>query len=340
MDAVQQQLKLLKDYGDLLKVLYIQSEISKQCVLCTDVRNLFKSFTIAGTFQEGIEMFQKSFFDIILVDIGLGHSEGVSVVEKIKTIAPKKNIIVIASRAHTPVLLDLINLDINGYILANGSTEKSLEILNRVCMKTHDMKMIYKLNDELLGVTHTSSVVVHNEENNCDNFIEFESEGESVIYSEPQESLTPHQLIDHYPEDYIEILGEKLSDILESFDHYVNSFVLSPSHENALRLSDAFDSLLTNMASVNEFTNLRDTIETLSVVIKNLDTTKEYRDYYDMFLGISRELHRWRDHIFDKKDVESIYFLDKSIATDCATLMQLLQQHPESDDTVEALEFF
>jgi len=104
-------------------VLCIEDEMGIRKRLVNTLKYYFKDVYEAKSAQEGFEMYWDFKPDIVLSDIEMPGENGVEVVRKIRQKDLETIIIMVTAYSNEEYLLDLINLNVNQYILKPVNTE-------------------------------------------------------------------------------------------------------------------------------------------------------------------------------------------------------------------------
>lgn len=111
------EIKRLKELGGELSVLYMEDESMIRQQMEDILKNLFKSVTTAVNGQEGVELFMKGRYDIVITDIQMPLKNGLEAAREIKAISPDTPIVVTTAYSDSNLFLTSIELGIDRYIL-------------------------------------------------------------------------------------------------------------------------------------------------------------------------------------------------------------------------------
>ena len=110
-------ISLLKSVTKGITLLYVEDEDELRYAVERYLKKIFDHVSIASNGQEGLELYQKEQYDIIITDIQMPYMNGLEMAKKIKKINPEQEIIIISAYSETAYFLDAIRLGINGYII-------------------------------------------------------------------------------------------------------------------------------------------------------------------------------------------------------------------------------
>jgi signal transduction histidine kinase len=117
----------------------------------------FKDVDIANSGEEAIEMFKIGKYDIIYTDLNMPEINGVELIRTIKKIDEEQKFIVISASNESDKLIDLLSLNISGFILKPFNLKNfvsiSMEQISILLQFRLMQKETTQLNDKLLQVT-------------------------------------------------------------------------------------------------------------------------------------------------------------------------------------------
>lgn len=123
------EIKKLKEFGSNLNVLYMEDEKEIRQQLEEILKNFFKSVTVAQNGKEGLELFTKHDFDLVITDIQMPQKTGLEAAKEIKAIKPHTPIIVTTAYSDVSFFITSIELGIDRYILKPLSMPNLFEAL-------------------------------------------------------------------------------------------------------------------------------------------------------------------------------------------------------------------
>jgi PAS domain S-box-containing protein len=150
----------LAQYGRDMRVLYVEDdtlirENNKELLL-----SFFPFVQTAVNGREGLEVYEKSSFDLVVSDILMPEMNGIQMIEKIKSINPHQSIIVTSACEESNYLLELINLGIGRFILKPIKTEQMIDVLLNVAENIFNTKKVEEYNHNIhRDLIHQSSLL-------------------------------------------------------------------------------------------------------------------------------------------------------------------------------------
>lgn len=136
-------------YAQGMSVLYVEDEAlirdNNKVILDT----IFSEVQIASNGAEGLKLYEKKSFDIVITDIIMSEMNGVIMVRKIKELNPKQPIIITSASEESTHLLELINLGVAQFLLKPIQTEHIVSILNEVVTNIYNQRKVDELTAHL-----------------------------------------------------------------------------------------------------------------------------------------------------------------------------------------------
>ncbi len=140
-----------------LTLLYIEDDDNIREKYYQSLKLLFKTIYQAVNYKEAIEIYEKKLPDILLVDINLGELSGIDIVKKIRETNIDIPIVFLTAHHDNKYLLEVANLQIDGYIvkpldiekLQNAMTNCLKKIKSISCISL-DTNLTYNLNSNEL----------------------------------------------------------------------------------------------------------------------------------------------------------------------------------------------
>ena len=104
---------LLKEFT----VLYVEDEKEVNDSISTYLKKIFKQVISAEDGEEGLELYKKNNFDIVITDINMPKLNGLKMSKKIKELNPTQEIIIISAYTEIDYFVESIKIGISTYIL-------------------------------------------------------------------------------------------------------------------------------------------------------------------------------------------------------------------------------
>jgi len=133
---------LLKQLNDL-NLLYVEDDTSIRKKYCVSLDLLFNQVYEAIDYKSAINMYTELKPDIILVDINLGELSGIDIVKEIRKDDINIPIVFLTAHYDNKYLLEVANLQIDGYIVKPLDIEKLHNVMTNCLNKLKTKSMIY-----------------------------------------------------------------------------------------------------------------------------------------------------------------------------------------------------
>ncbi len=213
------------------KLLLIDDEEGIRKVFSISLKSDGYDVATAASGQQGIDLFQKEFFPIVLTDIKMPGMDGIEVLRRIKEINPEVEVIVITGHGDMESAIQSLQLGASDFLTKPVSnqllsialkraeerlkTKKTLnnyanDLWNMVKEKTEEIKRRYEFEDKLVQRSIDGIVATDKEEN----IIIFNSAAEEMFGYTANEAKSAMNAGDFYPEG----ISQKISDIFAGKD--------------------------------------------------------------------------------------------------------------------------
>ena len=119
--------------NDILKqvrLLYIEDDESIRTILSRGIKRRVKELEVAVDGKDGLEKFKEFKPDIVITDIKMPVMNGLDMIRYIKQINPETPTIITTAHQEPELLLDAVELQVDGYIvkpIAKKELKKRLE---------------------------------------------------------------------------------------------------------------------------------------------------------------------------------------------------------------------
>jgi len=234
------------------KLLLIDDEEGIRKVFSISLKSDGYDVATAASGQQGIDLFQKEFFPIVLTDIQMPGMDGIEVLRRVKEINPEVEVIVITGHGDMASAIqslhfgasDFLTKPVSGQLLSIAlkraeerlKTKKTLnkyanDLWNMVREKTEEIKRRYEFEDKLVQRSIDGIVATDKEEN----IIIFNPAAEEMFGYTVDEVKSTMNAGDLYPEG----ITQKISDIFAGKDQKTSdifvgdeAFVIAKSGES------------------------------------------------------------------------------------------------------------
>lgn len=124
-----------RDYFQEFKILFVEDEELARNQLTKILQKLFKNVSVASNGKEGLEIFEKEDFDLIISDINMPIMNGLEMVENIRKVNEDIPVIFTTARTESENILKAVDLNVNHYIIKPIDTDNLLIKLSDICEK-------------------------------------------------------------------------------------------------------------------------------------------------------------------------------------------------------------
>lgn len=132
-----------------LNLLYIEDDQKTSTTTAEVLKPFFNSITLAYDGEQGLELFKKEPFDIILTEIIMPRIDGADLCRKIREINPLQEIIVISKFEEIDFFREFIKIGINKFIVKPVELETLLESFISTAININNAKKVALLTQEL-----------------------------------------------------------------------------------------------------------------------------------------------------------------------------------------------
>ncbi|MDO9305346.1 MAG: response regulator [Sulfuricurvum sp.] len=137
------------EHAQGMSVLYVEDEALIREHNKVFFESIFSDVQTASNGAEGLKLYEKKVFDIVITDIIMPEMNGVIMVRKIKELNPKQPIIITSASEESAHLLELINLGVAQFLLKPIKTEQIILILNEVVTNIYNQRKVDELTVQL-----------------------------------------------------------------------------------------------------------------------------------------------------------------------------------------------
>mgnify|MGYP000556528768 CR=1 FL=1 len=154
------KLRELQELSKDIRLLYVEDEDALREIMITYLSKFFTSIDSAKDGEEGLELYNKNQYDIIITDILMPNMNGIEMATAIKNINENQNIVIISAYSDTKDFIESIKLGIDGYVLKPIDFEQLNSMLFKIVEKIHKYKenIEYQKNLEQLVYKKTQDI--------------------------------------------------------------------------------------------------------------------------------------------------------------------------------------
>jgi YesN/AraC family two-component response regulator len=128
------------EYSKDLNILYVEDNIEASLFTLEMLKRFCNNVTVAEDGKEGLKLFKKENFDIVLTDINMPHMSGLEMVAKIKKIDTTVAIIALSAHNETKYLDSSKNLNVDKYLFKPLKLNQFVETLIQIVEKIQKQK--------------------------------------------------------------------------------------------------------------------------------------------------------------------------------------------------------
>ena len=162
-------IKNLIDISKELSILYVEDDVPIQKNMTIYLSKIFKKVVIASDGEEGLDLYKRESFDIVLTDLSMPKMNGIEMIEAIKKENEEQLILITTAHTESEYILRAIKDGIDGYILKPfNMTQLNYELFK--CAQ----KMMMKKENELYKL-HLLEVVA-DKTDELENLIKYHNE--------------------------------------------------------------------------------------------------------------------------------------------------------------------
>ncbi len=121
--------------SEYIKVMYVESDLIAQEHTLGFLKKIFNNLIIANDGEKGLKKFQDNEIDMVITAIDIPKLNGIEMLKKIKEQNQNCYTIVLSQHNEADILLQSIQLNVDGYILKPLDFEQLLDVLEKVVGK-------------------------------------------------------------------------------------------------------------------------------------------------------------------------------------------------------------
>lgn len=142
----KEKVTTLTKYGHDLKILYVEDEPQIRENIEMLLSSIFSFVQTAVNGKEGLALYEKDSFDLVISDILMPEMNGIKMLEKIKSINPNQSVIVTSACEESNYLLELINLNIGHFVLKPMKADQMISVLYSVVDSIFNARKVAEFN--------------------------------------------------------------------------------------------------------------------------------------------------------------------------------------------------
>jgi len=125
--------KTLQNIAADIRLLYVEDDVEVRKNIHETLSFFFKKIDVATNGEDGLALYKKSKYDLVLSDIHMPRMNGIEMARNIKKIDSEQVIMIISAHDDADHLIQLINLGVHSFILKPVEIEKLIETLIPIC---------------------------------------------------------------------------------------------------------------------------------------------------------------------------------------------------------------
>lgn len=102
--------------GRLLNLLYVEDDKTLSAAMLKTLEEFFNSVSVAYDGEEGLELYKKENFDIVLTDIMMPKMDGREMSRSIREVNPNQSIVVLSANEESTHLMELIEIGVHKFV--------------------------------------------------------------------------------------------------------------------------------------------------------------------------------------------------------------------------------
>lgn len=143
------ELQRLKQYCQLLSVLYVEDENELNASVVRYLSKFFGHVETAYDGEEGLAHYNAGTFDIVMTDINMPKMNGIELAKKIKAIHQEQEIIIVSAYTETDYFMEAIHMGISSYIIKPIDYEQMNHVLYKLATAINMRKENRRLHENL-----------------------------------------------------------------------------------------------------------------------------------------------------------------------------------------------
>ncbi|NOR57635.1 MAG: response regulator [Sulfurimonas sp.] len=342
--------KELVKYTKKLTVLYVEDDKQLQEDTLFLLEPFFKEISTASDGAEGLETYNKKFFDLVITDISMPVMNGIEMLSHIKEINSEQKVIAISAHNESDILIDLIKAGVSSFILKPIIQNELIDILYPVCRDAYtqvlNIELAHELNEKNDKLEKQLKALMVK-----DNTIDIKHNQVEKLLQKYSPTKIAEDYFEEETDEGIEnvvFIVEDSDDILEYFNEISESLSTALIYSRAEDIQAVSDKLKKISQILYRYTPYLDSLslalnDLSNAIIDNIDEfTKVLVNDSDSVLGlfdaVSSDMHRY----VERFSVESLAMRNAHHIHEPTTLSirQIISFFVINEDAVDEIEFF
>lgn len=144
--------KEMYKFSHPLHVLYVEDDAGLRNEMVRFFEPLFARVDSAADGLEGLEKYNRHFYDLVITDINMPKMDGIEMIRQIREIHIEQKVVAISAYNEPKILVELIRAGIHSFLLKPARQQSVVTTLYPVCRDAHaqrtNMELLEALNEE------------------------------------------------------------------------------------------------------------------------------------------------------------------------------------------------
>jgi CheY-like chemotaxis protein len=349
--------KDLRHYTKHLSILYVEDDDKLRESTIFLFEPFFKETDSACDGQEGLDLYNKKQYDIVITDINMPKMNGIEMISKIKEINTEQKIVAISAHNESEILTDLIKAGVNSFILKPIILNEVINTLYPISRDSYtqiqNIELVNELNDKNEELEKQLKEIKSKNNTIDTKHAQVEKLLKITVFND-EETQTDELMPDYFGKDDDEgdenvvFLKDDADDLLEYFNEiseYISLVITYSNKDDILKIANIFsktsslllryspylDSLAASIDELSQALN-KHTDEFMNVLASDSDSV------FTLFDAVSSDMHRY----VERFSVESIAMKNSHHIHDPTTLSirQIISIFTEGELESGEIEFF
>lgn len=315
---------IIKELAKEISVLYVEDDLDLRENTLLLLGKFFDKIDVAKDGQEGVEMYQKNPYDLVISDINMPRMDGIEMSQSIKKIREEQYILITSAHDESKHLMRLIDTGIDQFILKPLEVEKFLKSIYRAVKTISDDKLL-KSYSELLEKSNIELVEKNHELEKLNKILKIkivnQKEPAPVQIDEKKSEKGEDKPLpdENYMEYILPSDIEELSDLEEEIESAISLMILNNRFETEkvevfYQKLEKMSSLLYGYPIFMELSvNIRNLAAALAgMVMEDEEVFKKMSIFLESFIYV---LSKWKEDVLIK-GVKNPNIYDSSLIND------------------------
>ena len=133
------------EYTAEISILYVEDDVFLARSNSRILSKFFSKIDLAHDGQQGLDLYRKRKYDIVICDIIMPKMDGIELTKEIKNIDSDQHVVITSTDVSAESLLQLINLGVNSFLVKPIDQNKIIASLYLICKGLYESKELKKL---------------------------------------------------------------------------------------------------------------------------------------------------------------------------------------------------